>query len=67
MATLMTQYERSRGVITSSILFLFWLSKSTCDVIPLYTKIMLEVNNFKCKHVQFQLKCDGNIPTAIFF
>ena len=43
LATLMVQYERSRCVITSPPLFIFWLLKTVFDVLPFYTKIMLKV------------------------
>ena len=43
LATLMVQYERSRCVITSPPLFIFWLLKAVFDVLPFYTKIMLKV------------------------
>ncbi|KAL8569303.1 hypothetical protein ACOMHN_024251 [Nucella lapillus] len=38
----MSQYERSRCLVTSAPLFIFWALKTACDVIPFYTKIMLK-------------------------
>ncbi|KAL8598042.1 hypothetical protein ACOMHN_062640 [Nucella lapillus] len=39
---MMTQYERTKGVHSSTVPFIFWLLMSLCNVIPLYTMIMEE-------------------------
>ncbi|GFN99336.1 multidrug resistance-associated protein 1 [Plakobranchus ocellatus] len=42
LVAVLIQLERARGVITSGVLFLFWLFSSVANVIPLYTKLYLK-------------------------
>ncbi|KAK7480989.1 hypothetical protein BaRGS_00027804 [Batillaria attramentaria] len=42
-AAILTQYERKRGVVTSSVAFIFWCIKLVMDIIPLYSFIMLQL------------------------
>ena len=43
LVAVLIQVERLRGVITSGILFIFWLLMSLAGIIPFYTLIELEV------------------------
>ena len=45
LVALLVQLERLRGVITSGILFVFWLLMSLGGIIPFYTLIIQEVNS----------------------
>ncbi|KAK7093989.1 hypothetical protein V1264_007667 [Littorina saxatilis] len=45
LAAVLTQIERCRGVITSGVLFIYWLMLAVLDVIPLYSYILLDFFN----------------------
>ncbi|XP_050416421.2 multidrug resistance-associated protein 1-like [Patella vulgata] len=40
VTTILVQFERSRGFITSAILYIFWLLLFIAGIIPFYTKII---------------------------
>ena len=47
LVALLVQLERLRGVITSGLLFVFWLLMTIGGIIPFYTLIIKKV---KCLH-----------------
>ncbi|XP_048247829.1 multidrug resistance-associated protein 1-like isoform X2 [Haliotis rufescens] len=45
LATILIQLERKRGIITSGVLWFFWLLTTLANIIPFYTKIIQEDYN----------------------
>ena len=46
LAAVLSQIERSRGVVTSGMLFVYWLLLVVINIIPMYSYILLDVRNF---------------------
>ena len=46
LAAVLSQIERSRGVVTSGVLFVYWLLLTVINVIPMYSYILLDVRNY---------------------
>ncbi|XP_053408516.1 multidrug resistance-associated protein 1-like isoform X2 [Mercenaria mercenaria] len=55
LVALTVQLERKKGVITSGVLFVFWLLTSLAAIIPFYTKI--EEKEYDDRKFQFTLYC----------
>ncbi|KAK3771211.1 hypothetical protein RRG08_053354 [Elysia crispata] len=52
-AAFVINFERKYRVTSSGVLFVFWSTTTLCDIVPLYSKIMLQ--EYKTSLVQFGL------------
>ncbi|KAK3084438.1 hypothetical protein FSP39_013539 [Pinctada imbricata] len=44
LAAILTQVERMSGLVTSAVQFLFWILLTLCNIVPFYTKIILQTH-----------------------
>lgn len=44
LVAILVQLEKRACIVTSGVLFIYWLLQITCLLVPLYTSILLQVS-----------------------